>query len=44
MFPSEKSVTRKRLVVGWRESKRKVTENKSRMRPPPPSPLAKREG
>ena len=36
MFPSEKTGSRRRLVVGWRESKRKVSENRSRHRSPPP--------
>ena len=35
--------TRKRVVVGWRQVARRVSENRSRQRTPPP-PQPKREG
>ena len=41
MEPTVKNETRKRVIVGWRQLARRVTENRNRQRTPPP--IAKRE-
>jgi len=40
MDTSSKSQPRKRLIVGWRQVARRVTENRVRQSPPPPTPRA----
>jgi hypothetical protein len=42
MDPIGKVVSRKRSVVGWRQAARRVTENRTKHRTPPP-PAAKPE-
>ena len=37
---STKSKPRKRLIVGWRQVARRVSENRVRQSPPPPPPRA----
>jgi hypothetical protein len=43
MEPTGKVVTRKRLIVGWRQvAVRRTTETRSRRRTPPPPPISGR--